>query len=262
MTRAHPLEILFEDEHVIVLNKASGLLTIADRFDHQAPNLRALLTKRFGEIFVVHRLDRDTSGVIVFAKTQQAHRDLNEQFEQRTTTKIYHALAAGIVSQDELRIDIPLLRDPSNSGLMRPSARGKESLTLIKTLKRYRVATLLECDLRTGRQHQIRVHLGTIGHPLLVDADYGTSSEFYLSSIKRRYNLKKGEEERPLMARNALHAYELRFRHPASSESVHFLAPYPKDFRATIQVLDKYARYRIGADWEWSRTDGLDRLSV
>ncbi|MFW5701930.1 MAG: pseudouridine synthase, partial [Bacteroidota bacterium] len=126
-------------------------------------------------------------------------------------------------------------------GAMMPSVRGKESLTIIRVLERYRGATLLECELKTGRQHQIRVHCSAIGHPLIIDPLYGNNDAFYVSSVKRRFNLKKGTEERPLMKRVSLHSYSIGFTHPMTGEHTESIAEYPKDYKALTQVLGKYA---------------------
>jgi 23S rRNA pseudouridine1911/1915/1917 synthase len=243
-SKALSYETLFEDDHIIALAKPAGLLTLPDRFNAALPNLRTMLKERFGEIFVVHRIDRETSGVMLFAKNAAAHKILSEQFETRRVRKFYHAVVQGRFEQDEMAIDIPLLADPSRAGLVAPSVRGKESLTQVRILKRFRLATLLECELITGRQHQIRVHCAAVGHPLLVDADYGERSEFFLSGIKRKYNVGKHQEEQPLVSRNTLHAFRVEFSHPASQEVMRIEAPYPKDFKALVQMLDKYSSYR------------------
>jgi 23S rRNA pseudouridine1911/1915/1917 synthase len=238
--RKPQLDILFEDEHLLALNKQPDLLTLPDRFNAKLPNLRTMLTDEYGDIFVVHRLDKQTSGVILFAKDAETHRELSVQFQTRNVRKLYHAIVGGVLERDEMEIDIPIEADPVRKGLMRPSVHGKPSLTIINVLKRFRMATLLSCELVTGRTHQIRVHCATIGHPLLVDADYGTSDGFYVSSIKRRYNLARHTEERPLMSRLTLHSAHLELVHPFTQEPLVFEAPYPKDFNATLQVLEKY----------------------
>lgn len=124
---------------------------------------------------------------------------------------------------------------------MKPSARGKEARTDIRVLEKFRVATLVECNLITGRQHQIRVHCSAVGYPLLVDADYGTSAAFLLSSIKKRYNLAKDAEERPIIDRVTLHAYSITVTHPGTEQPLTVTAPYPRDFAAALNVLRKYA---------------------
>lgn len=234
-------EVLFEDDSLIVLNKPPELLTLPDRFDATLPNLRSMLKERYGDIFVVHRLDRQTSGAILFAKDSETHKNLNDQFQSRDVRKIYHALLSGVLDRDDMEIDIPIEHDPVRKGLMRPSVHGKPSLTLVRVKQRFRMATLVECLLVTGRTHQIRVHCATVGHPLLVDPDYGGSDGFYVSSVKRRYNLAKHTEERPLIGRLTLHSHSLEFTHPTSGEVLKLEAPYPKDFSAALRVLEKYA---------------------
>ena len=240
MKRAR-LEVIHQDDDIVVVNKPSGLLSIPDRWDKNLPNVRTMMAERFGEAFIVHRLDKETSGVMVFARNAEAHKHLSEQFEHRTADKIYHAVVDGIVSKDEFPIDIPLTHDSRRKGLMRPSARGKESLTEVTVLQRFRTASLLQCTIRTGRTHQIRVHCSAVGHPLLVDSDYGKHNEFMLSSIKRRYNVAKGDEERPIIDRLTLHSHTISLDHPTTGERVTYSADYPRDFAALIQVLTKYS---------------------
>jgi 23S rRNA pseudouridine1911/1915/1917 synthase len=235
------LDVLHHDEDVVVVNKPAGLLSIPDRFDGSLPDVRSMVRSRFGEAFVVHRLDRDTSGIIMFALNAEAHRSMSMQFEHHTVNKLYHAVVSGTVERDSFAIDIPLMADAKRKGLVRPSARGKEARTEIRVLERFRIASLIEAKLITGRQHQIRVHCSAVGHPLLVDADYGRATQFLLSSIKRKFKLAKDTEERPIIARQTLHAYELGIVHPRTSQPISWVAPHPKDFAATLQVLRKYA---------------------
>lgn len=237
------LEILYSDDSIVAVNKPAGLLTLPDRFKSELPNVRGLLMEKFGEIFTVHRLDKATTGVMLFARTAEAHKNLNTQFQQHTIIKVYHGIVSGVVENDEMDIDIPIAEDTTRKGLMRPTARGKNSLTKIKVTERFKIATLLECKPITGRQHQIRVHLAAIGHPLLVDVDYGTLTEFMLSTIKRRFKLAKETTERPLLSRTPLHAYSLTFVHPDTNEIQTISAEYPKDIRATLQALRKYSVY-------------------
>lgn len=235
------LEVLYHDADIVVVNKPSGLLSIPDRYDATLPSVKTLVRERFGSSYPVHRLDRETSGVLIVALNPDSHRALNTQFEQHTVRKTYMAIVAGIVDRDTINIDIPIMPDPRRKGLMKPSARGKEAHTVMRVVEKFRLATLVECDLITGRQHQIRVHCSAIGHPLLVDADYGTSKTFMLSSIKRKFNLAKGQDERPIIDRLTLHAAKLTFVHPTTGEEMSFSAEPPKDFSATLQVLRKYA---------------------
>jgi len=233
--------VVHEDDDIIVIDKAAGMLSLPDRFDDSLPNVRTMLTEKMGHAFIVHRLDKYTSGIMVVGKTAESHRNLSEQFGSHSVQKLYHAIVGGIIDKPEFPIDIPMAPDPKRKGLMKPTARGKEAHTVVKVLQKFRVATLLECRLITGRQHQIRVHCAAIGHPLLVDADYGKSTQFLLSSIKRRYNLAKNSEEKPIIERQTLHARTLSFIHPGTLQKVSYEAPYPKDFTATLQVLSKYS---------------------
>ena len=235
------VKIIFEDKDIIVVSKPAGLLTIPDRYNHNLPTVRAKLEEIYGKVFVVHRLDRDTSGVMVFARNAETHRDLSIQFEEMRVKKVYHCVVSGIIEKDEMEIDIPLMQDPTTPGKTIPSVRGKDSLTLVKVLKRYRNSSLIKCYLVTGRHHQIRAHCAAIGHPLLVDPVYGNSPEFKLSAIKRRMNLKKGSEERAIISRITMHSKEIGFLHPTSKEELIFEDNYPKDFSALLQVLSKYA---------------------
>lgn len=233
---------IFEDDDLLVINKAAGILTIPDRYNALLPNLYTSMKEQYGEkIFVVHRLDRDTSGAMVFAKNADAHRDLNTQFQEQTVKKIYSAILDGIVQKDEIDIDIPIDVHPSKKGMSIPSARGKKSLTRLKVIERFRNSTLVECELVTGRHHQLRVHVASIGHPLLVDEMYGARDSFLVSSIKKRFNLKKRTEESPLLSRLSMHAYLLGFTHPTSKEQVEYTAEFPKDYRAVVSVLQKYS---------------------
>ncbi len=241
MKSKQQFRIIFEDDFIIVLEKDAGILTIPDRYNHQLSSLSQILQEIYGEIFIVHRLDKDTSGIMLFAKDADTHRDLNIAFENDEVKRIYHVVTQGVIPQDYLEIDIPLIQSHQKSHLTIPSANGKSSLTRLKVLKRYRNATLAECELVTGRHHQIRAHLQAIGYPLLVDELYGNNSSFLVSSIKRKYNLKKYTEELPIISRLTMHSYSLGFIHPKTNEQLYFTSEYPKDFSALLQILEKYA---------------------
>ncbi|MCS7169975.1 MAG: RluA family pseudouridine synthase [Candidatus Kapabacteria bacterium] len=241
--KASAVAVLYSDEDIIVVNKPPGVLSIPDRFRRGLPTVRGILERRFGRIYVVHRLDKDTSGVMLFARTAEAHRALCRQFEYQRVEKHYHAVVAGVLEKDELVVDFPLLPDPRRPGRVIPSARGKEARTHIRVLQRFQIATFVECRLTTGRLHQVRVHCAAIGHPLLVDPDYGGAAAFFLSSIKRRYKLAAGEEELPLLRRVPLHACVLGFEHPRTGTPMRLDAPLPKDLRALLHTLQKYAPY-------------------
>ena len=234
-------DLLHEDEHLLVVNKPAGLLTIPDRFGNKQ-SLQAALERQFGKVFIVHRLDRETSGIICFARTEAAHRHLSLQFEHHTADKFYLALLDGVVHHDEGEIDKPIGEHPVVSGKMAVVNSGKPSLTFYRVLERFKRYTLVEALIKTGRTHQIRVHFQSIGYPMAVDALYGRQAAFYLSEIKGK-SYKSGkytEEERPLMDRTSLHSFRLRIDHPHTGERLEFKAEPPKDFNAVLNQLRKW----------------------
>ncbi|MGB9702679.1 MAG: RluA family pseudouridine synthase [Candidatus Kapaibacteriota bacterium] len=234
-------KILFEDKDLLIINKPSGILTIPDRYNKSIPSLSSILKKEYEKIFVVHRLDKDTSGAIIFAKNAETHRQLNIDFENNEVIRKYHVVIEGLLPEDFIEIDIPLRQSRKKLGMTIPSAKGKPSLTKVAILEKFRNCTLVECELVTGRHHQIRVHLQTIGHPLLIDNLYGNKEQFYLSSIKKKYNIKKGTEEKPIMSRLTMHSYFVKLKHPKTNEIIEVTADYQKDFAALIQILRKYS---------------------
>lgn len=233
--------IIYEDDCIIAVNKGAGMLSVPDRYNLKLPNLRTIFDEIYGKIFVVHRLDRDTSGIMIFAKDADSHKSLNDQFQNFKVTKIYSALLKGVLGRDEILIDIPLMASPTQKGFTIPSARGKESYSKLKVIERFKNATLAEIELLTGRHHQIRAHTAAIGHPLLVDELYGGDKEFLLSSIKKKYNLKKTTEEKPIISRITLHSLSLEITHPQTQERMNFTADMPKDFVILIKQLRKFA---------------------
>lgn len=234
------IPILHQDEHLLVVNKPADLLSVPDRYNPDIPSVIRRLGDRFGEVRTVHRLDKPTSGVMVVARTAAAHRELNRQFEQRETDKIYYAIVDGQPPEGEVEIDEPIATNPGKMGQMMVSNRGKYALTIFKPLENLgKNYALVGVQIFTGRTHQIRVHLQYAGYPLLVDPYYGRRSEFKLSEIKRRYNTGRGKEERPLLSRVPLHAGRLAFTHPDSGERLTFEAEMPKDMRATVAQLRK-----------------------
>lgn len=234
-------DLLHEDEHLLVVNKPAGLLTIPDRAGNK-DSLHSLLERKYGKVFVVHRLDRETSGVLCFARNEAAHRHLSLQFEHHTADKFYLALLDGVLHHDEGEIDKPIGEHPSVPGKMKVTNSGKPSLTFYRALERFRRFTLAEALIKTGRTHQIRVHFQSIGYPLAVDALYGRRAAFLLSEIKgKAYKSgKHSDDERPLMERTSLHAARLRIEHPASGERLEFKAELPKDFSAVLSQLRKW----------------------
>ncbi|MEO1258071.1 MAG: RluA family pseudouridine synthase [Bacteroidota bacterium] len=236
------LNIIHEDAAIVVVEKAAGVLTIPDRFKPEVFNLYDHLKKANGDIFTVHRLDKETSGILVFAKTKEAHRSLSQQFEERTVEKIYLVLVEGVLFEKTGEIDKPIGYHPSKAGQMMVTRKGKPSLTLFRALEYFKNFTLVEADIKTGRTHQIRVHFQSVGYPLAIDAMYGGKEGFYLSTVKRKYNLGKNAEERPLMSRTSLHAKKLVLDHPETGERMTFESELPKDFSAVLKQLRKWGK--------------------
>jgi 23S rRNA pseudouridine1911/1915/1917 synthase len=231
--------ILLEDEAILVLNKPSGMLVLPDRYDHELLNLYTLLKEILGTIFVVHRIDRETSGVVLFAKTAEAHAQLNNAFEQRHVTKKYLAIVTGSSETNSGSIGFPLSENDHGIKKMRIDARGgKEAHTEYTVVERFKGYMLVEARPLTGRTHQIRIHLSACGLPILADPLYGNGYGFFLSAIKRNYRGK--EEEQPLLGRTALHAFSLSLSHPVTGKKITVEAALPKDMEAVLKVLRKY----------------------
>jgi 23S rRNA pseudouridine1911/1915/1917 synthase len=239
--------IIFENEDFIALNKPSGLLSIPDR-EGKEISLKKLLQEKYarpddpvgrGQIFTVHRLDKDTSGIIVFAKNEASHKHLSQQFEKRQTKKIYVGLVIGSPVNKKGTIDSPILEHPTKKGLMVINRKGKEALTDYEVLKDFGIYSWLQFQIHTGRTHQIRVHAKELGHPIVCDELYGDDKPIFISSLKHKFKLSKNaEEEKPILNRLALHALKLKFTD--NKEKVFELeAAVPKDLRATLQQLYK-----------------------
>jgi 23S rRNA pseudouridine1911/1915/1917 synthase len=233
------IEILFEDPYILAVNKPSGLRSIPDRYDPDLPSLTQLLKENYPEIYTVHRLDRETSGALVFAKTAEAHSQLNMQFQNRRVEKWYWLLTTGQPPQSGT-IDINIAPHPSGSKMMATRKGGKPAQTAYETIRHFRIFSLVKANLLTGRTHQLRVHFAHIGHEIVGDRIYGSHGPLYLSSFKRKYNPSKDRPERPLMDRLALHAHTLSVVHPQSGEQMQWEAPLPKDFRSSLNQLEKW----------------------
>jgi 23S rRNA pseudouridine1911/1915/1917 synthase len=231
-------EIVFENDSFVAINKPAGLLSIPDREQTQ-PSLKDILLEKYGTIFTVHRLDRDTSGIIIFAKTEAAHKFFSQLFEGREIEKYYMGLVYGIPNPKKATIDAPIAEHGVQKGFYIVHQRGKPSVTDYEVIDENKTFSLVQFQLHTGRTHQIRVHCKNMGHPLACDELYGDGKPVLLSSIKKKYKLSKhDEEERPMLNRLALHSYRLKFT-DTEGKLIDLKAELPKDIRALLQQLKK-----------------------
>ena len=235
-------KIIHEDEHLIIIDKPARFLTIPDRYDKTKPSLFGTLSERRDKIYINHRLDKDTSGLILFTKNEEAHRVMSDAFENRQLDKHYLTIVHNTPIEEVGLIDLPLASRKGRGKGMVVNHEGKESFTKYKILESCGRFSYLEVKILTGRQHQIRVHMKAIGCPVLCDKLYSDSDAFYLSSIKKRMNLAYDEEERPLLVRVALHASKLKFHHPITQEELEFESAIPKDMKAVLNQLSKLVK--------------------
>ena len=232
-----PLDIVFEDEHLLVVDKPPGLVVhpAAGNFDGTLVN--ALLHHCGGSLSgiggvarpgIVHRIDKDTSGLLVVAKTDVAHEGLAKQFAAHSADRRYLAVVAGVPNTNEGMIDAPLGRSATNRKKMAvvQGSRGKRAVTYWKRLKALKGAALVECRLETGRTHQVRVHMASVGHPLVGDSVYGRSGKTHSKVLKELG-----------FHRQALHAAELGFMHPVARHRLSFSSPMPPDMKELIDAL-------------------------
>jgi 23S rRNA pseudouridine955/2504/2580 synthase/23S rRNA pseudouridine1911/1915/1917 synthase len=235
--------ILFENDDLVAINKPSGLLSIPDR-EGKEVSLKTLLKDKYGNIFTVHRLDKDTSGLIVFAKNERAHKHLSQQFEERQTKKIYRGLVIGSLPDEKGKVNAPIAEHPALNGTMIIHRNGKESLTDYEVLEDFSIYSYVQFRIHTGRTHQIRIHMKEAGHPIVCDPLYGDGKPLLVSSLKSRFKLSKdAEEEKPILGRLALHSFQLGFK-GIDGKLLELEAPLPKDIRASLQQLAKRKKGR------------------
>ena len=225
-----PLDIVYEDKDIIIVNKARGMVVHPAAGNPNGTLVNALLWHCGGELSgingvirpgIVHRLDKDTSGLMVAAKTDTAHKDLAEQIKSHTARRTYVALVHGNIVEAKGRIDAPLGRHPKDRVKMAVNMKdGKDAITHFTVLERFGNYTLVQCRLETGRTHQIRVHMAYIGHPVVNDPLYGYKRDAF-----------------PIEGQ-ALHSCALDLVHPITKQAMHFEAPWPDDFKAVVQAVD------------------------
>ena len=225
-----PLDIIYEDNDIVVVNKPKGMVVHPGNGNPDGTLVNAVLNHCKGSLSgiggeirpgIVHRLDKDTSGLIIIAKNDKAHINLSKQIQDRKVKKIYTALVRGVIPEDTATIDMPIGRSKTDRKKMAVRKDGKEAITHIKVLKRYRNYTLVKVKIDTGRTHQIRVHMAEIGYPVVGDEVY--------SNGKNEFNV-HGQ---------MLHSTSLDFTHPVTGEEMHFEAPLPEYFKNIIEELDK-----------------------
>jgi 23S rRNA pseudouridine1911/1915/1917 synthase len=232
-----PIEIVYEDESLVVVNKPAGLV-VHPAAGTPSGTLANALAYHFQQLpnagvrpGIVHRLDRDTSGLLVVAKTEAALENLSDQFRDRTVFKSYVALVHGRVLSDSGRIDQPLARDPSNRTRMAVVRGGRNALTLYRVRRSLQRFTLLDVELKTGRTHQIRVHLAWLKHPVVGDETYGGGRDNTIQDARLRARIRN-------LDRHFLHAEKLGFTHPATGEFVKFESPLPGELSELLSVIE------------------------
>ncbi len=231
-------KIILETDHFVAVDKPSGLLTIPDR-EQSEISLKSLLLKKYGSIYTVHRLDKDTSGLLIFAKNEVAHQYFSRLFEERKVDKYYLGIVHGQPQPESGLIDAPIAEHLTQKGMMCVHRNGKASSTGYETLEAGKFFSLVSFRLYTGRTHQIRVHCKNIGHPLACDPMYGDGKPILISTFKKNYKLSKSEEEeRPMISRLALHSYRLVF---TDQEGVlqDLCSEIPKPFQALMKQQGK-----------------------
>lgn len=276
MHLAPPYTLIYSDSDIVLLNKASGVSVTQDRYDKSLLPLSEIAKKEFGTLLPVHRIDKETSGVILYARNTEAQRVLSAQFMEHSIKKEYYAIVNGCPSWKTIECSYSLLVDSPKTHKTRYLLKDKNkriggktpltSFTTFEVLAKFSRYALIKAAPKTGRTHQIRCHLKALGFPILCDTLYSKdAAPLYLSAIKRKYNLSKvknkGKEvedvkemlisierkkekkeeglERPLLNRLALHAATLTFTHPATNKTLTFTAPFPRDFQAVLKQIKK-----------------------
>jgi RluA family pseudouridine synthase len=264
------IPVLWEDEHLLALDKPGRLLTSPDRFDPERPSLLGLLhrdiqrsaawvrERHLGYLANAHRLDFDTTGVLLLAKSKAVLISLADAFGNEKPERRYLALAQGARSEDHFEVAAKLGPDPTRPGLVRVDPKhGKRSLSRFEVVERFRRFTLLDVRPVTDRTHQVRVHLRHVGLPLAGDSLYG-GHPLLLSRLKPNYRPKRHEPERPLLGRAALHLAELRLAHPVTGAEVVMVSPWPKDLTVAVKYLRRFAVRGGGAGTGMARDTSAD----
>src|SRR5690606_4007456 len=227
--------IIFEDSNLIVINKPPLVSSLDDR-EGEEQNIHRIAKAYLDSAQICHRLDRETSGVMLIAKNPETYRLVSMEFEHRRVDKKYHALIEGVHKFDDLKVDLPILNQ-GNKNVNIDRVNGKNAITYFNSIRYFNHFTLVECKPITGRMHQIRIHLAT-QHASIVGDELYKGKPVFLSQIKRGYTLNKNKEEQPIMKRFALHAKAIKIT--IDEKSFEFDAPYPKDFGTLLKQLEKF----------------------
>jgi 23S rRNA pseudouridine955/2504/2580 synthase len=229
-------EIVYEDDHLLGIHKPAGWLSIEGR-GTQLPSIIQWVRKNYPEATPCHRIDKDTSGLILVAKNLAVYTEINQLFEKREVQKIYHAVVEGQHDFEQLEVDLPL--KTTRRGFAAVNYKiGKTSNTTFSTLKKFKHYSLIECKPHTGRLHQIRIHLSHLGAPITGDVQYGGQLP-YLSAIKKKYVSKAEIAEDPMISRFSLHAYSISLVTSWAGQ-IDIKCPYSKDLEVFIKILTKY----------------------
>jgi 23S rRNA pseudouridine955/2504/2580 synthase len=230
--------ILHEDEFIVVANKPSGLSSLEDRSEEGEINLLQIARKYDAALKLCHRLDKYTSGVIIFAKGDENYSNISVQLENREVTKHYIAIVHGARQFSEYVIDAPL--STGGRGRVRiDHAGGKDAITVVDTSELFKDFTVVDCQPLTGRTHQIRIHLSSIGCPIVGDLEYG-GKDVLLSDFKRKFKANQKMAEPPLNDHYMLHARGISFTHPGTGEEVQHIAPLSDKMEVMLKLLRKY----------------------
>jgi 23S rRNA pseudouridine955/2504/2580 synthase/23S rRNA pseudouridine1911/1915/1917 synthase len=236
-------DILYEDDHYVMIHKPSGLLSIPDRHNAAIPSAAGLLRNRYPSIFTVHRLDRETSGILCFARDEETHRYTSMLFENRQVKKNYIGIIHGTPDEAQGAIEAPIMEHPVLKGKMIVHQKqGKPSVTQYHVMETFGLYTFMNFDILTGRTHQIRLHMQHIGHPIVCDPVYGNPDPVFISQLKKNFKLSRDEEEeKPILSRLALHASQLSFKKPDGT-TLDVSDPLPRDMNAMLKQCRKWLK--------------------
>ena len=234
------IDVLYEDDALLVVNKPAGLSTLPDGYNHTLPHIKSVLEHQFGPLWIVHRLDKETSGVLMLARSAEAHRSLNAQFEKHLVSKVYHALVYGNPEWQEQTINLPLRPngDRSHRTVIDPHA-GKPAITRLKVLERFDHYCLMEAVPETGRTHQIRAHLYALGLSIVGDKLYSWRNVIHAGQTARQSHAEH-DPKIGLVESMGLHSTSLEITHPQTSERMKFTAPYPAELLMILEQLRSY----------------------